>query len=192
MNARRLYGPVVLAILAAGGAVVLTASRPWGTATVRGTGVPQDAVTASGNQAVPVVAALGVVIVTAALAVLATRGRWRRAVGGLVVLLGLTTAVLAASAQGATLDALDRLVAESPSFTGTNHPEDVAVTWWRCLTVLSGVVAATLGVLVVRWAAAWPVMGGRYDAPGRARGDQAVDADEDLWKALDDGRDPTE
>ena len=39
----------------------------------------------------------------------------------------------------------------------------------------------------------WPAMGSRYDAPG-ARADAedaAPDTEQDMWRALDDGRDPT-
>ena len=46
MNPRRLYGPVVLATLAAGGAVILAAGRPWARTTVGGTGVPDDQILA--------------------------------------------------------------------------------------------------------------------------------------------------
>ncbi len=192
MNARRTYGPVVLATLAVGGALVLAAGRPWATTTVRGSGVPDDALDVTGNQAVPLVAALGVVIATAALAVLATRGRWRQGIGVFVVLLGLGAAYLAATAAGATADAVEQAVEASPSFTGGNDPDATSMTPWRWVTAAVGLLAAALGGSIVRLAPSWPVMGGRYDAPNASPASADPDDPADLWKALDDGRDPTE
>ncbi|MGJ9412046.1 Trp biosynthesis-associated membrane protein [Aeromicrobium sp. CF4.19] len=188
MTPRRLYGPVVLATLAVGGAIVLAAGRPWASTRVQAAGVPDDVVTVTGNQAVPLVAALGLVVVTGALAVLATRGRVRRAVGVLVTALGVASAILAATASGATSDALADAISASPSFTGGNVPGGQDLTWWRWATAGCGVLAAALGVLVVMLSPRWPTMGGRYDAPQAARREN----DDDLWKALDEGRDPTE
>ena len=56
--------------------------------------------------------------------------------------------------------------------------------------VVLSVVAA---VLAVRLAPGWPEMGSRYDAPGR-RPPPADPEDQtslDLWRAIDEGRDPT-
>lgn len=188
MNPRRLYGPVVLATLAAGGAVVLTAGRPWARTTVGGTGVPDDVLGVTGTQAVPLVAALGVVVVTAALGVLATRGHGRRIVGGLVVALGLGIVVLVATAGDPLASAVEDAVAASPSFTGTNDPASVERTAWRWVTLLCAALVTGLGVVIVRFAHRWPGLSGRYDAPRSTRDD----TDDDIWKALDDGRDPTE
>lgn len=196
MTPRRLYGPVVLATFAAGGAMVLAAGRPWARVTVTGPGVPDDVVTASGNQAVPLVAALGLVVLTGALAVLATRGLARRVVGALVLLLGLAAAVLALGGAGATSAALDSAVEASPSFTGGTPLEGRELTPWRVLTGVVALVAAGLGATIVALAPHWPAMSGRYDRPATgpdARpGATAQPTDDDLWKALDEGRDPTE
>lgn len=188
MTPRRLYGPVVLATLAAGGAVVLTSGRPWARTTVGGAGVPDDALGVTGTQAVPLVAALGVVVVTAALGVLATRGLGRRIVGGLVITLGLGIVLLVATAAEPLASAVDDAVAASPSFTGANEPGAVERTAWRWVTLLCGVAVTALGVVVVRFASTWPGLSGRYEAPRGTR----EDTDDDIWKALDDGRDPTE
>ena len=44
--------------------------------------------------------------------------------------------------------------------------------------------------LAVRLAPAWPEMGSRYDAPGSAP-TAREETGLDLWRALDEGRDPT-
>ena len=49
--------------------------------------------------------------------------------------------------------------------------------------------------LAVRLVPTWPEMGSRYDAPGarEPRGRPGADAvRQDLWEALDEGRDPTD
>ncbi len=54
-------------------------------------------------------------------------------------------------------------------------------------------VAAT--ALAVRWVRHWPEMGSRYDAPGAAAETAEPPPEDrsnlDLWKAMDEGRDPT-
>jgi uncharacterized membrane protein (TIGR02234 family) len=118
--------------------------------------------------------------------VLVLRGRARRfaaVVGALAaagvlgsVLLGAGAAQDAAStavqAQGATGDALA-----------------VSLTAWYWVTGLAA--ALTLGTLVVavRKAPSWPAMGSRYDAPAARSSTPATD--QDLWRALDEGHDPT-
>jgi len=59
-------------------------------------------------------------------------------------------------------------------------------------------VAAALAVagaaLAVRYVSSWPEMGSRYDAPTARTevDDPARMEDVDLWRALDQGRDPTD
>jgi hypothetical protein len=52
--------------------------------------------------------------------------------------------------------------------------------------VAASLSAAGFGVVLAR-AQRWPEMSRRYDAPT----DQESRTDNDLWKALDEGRDPT-
>lgn len=184
------YSQVVLGTLLAGGAVFFSAGRPWARATVSGAGVPDDALSISGNQAVPLVGALAVVIVTCALALLATRGRWRQAIALLVVLLGGVIIVQIILAAPAITDAGQLAVEASPSFTGSNRPNGFSSTPWRWVSLFCACCAVALGVLAVRLAPRWPTMGSRFDAPGSTTIDPEDEGD--VWKALDAGRDPTE
>ena len=64
------------------------------------------------------------------------------------------------------------------------------------MAAVTSVVLVVAGALAVAWCPAWPEMGSRYDAPGAAgEAAPAVPAEEqtnlDLWKQLDEGRDPT-
>ena len=65
-------------------------------------------------------------------------------------------------------------------------------TPWHLAAIAAFVVAAVLGAITVRLAPHWPTMSSRYDAPPvRPSAQQPVD-DGDMWKALDEGRDPTQ
>ncbi len=68
---------------------------------------------------------------------------------------------------------------------------DTTAWFWAAAVGTLGSLVAT--VLAVRWVPHWPEMGSRYDAPGAA--DRTPEAEEasslDLWKAMDEGRDPT-
>ncbi len=57
---------------------------------------------------------------------------------------------------------------------------------------MSAVLSVVTTALAVWWVGHWPEMGSRYDAPGGA-GDAAPEdpSSLDLWKSIDEGRDPT-
>jgi uncharacterized membrane protein (TIGR02234 family) len=183
---RRLYAPSVLGLLVAGGVAWVALGRTWASTRLAPQGLPPADVVVTGRDVAPLAAALAVVVVTAALAVLATRGRGRWVVGVLVVLLGVGGAVL--SVLGGTgdgsRDALVGAAEQSPAFTGEDLGR-VATSPWPFVAAGGFVVAALLGALVVRHGRGWPGMSGRYDAPSRRP------VVEDPWKALDEGRDPT-
>ena len=190
MTSRRLYAPVVLTLLACGGLAFFAASRTWIEATVHAKGLPTDSVAVSGTDAQPLVPALALVVVTGALAVLAASVRVRWIVGVLMVVVGIGAAFLVATSGSALDDALDDAVRTSTAFTGTNAPDGHHVIVWPVLAGIAFVLAATLGAVVIRLAATWPTMGSRYESPAAQTGDARTE--DDLWAALDEGRDPTE
>lgn len=190
MISRRLYVPVVLMLLVTGGLAFFAASRTWIEATVRAKGLPPDMITVSGTAAQPMVPALALVVVTGALAVLAASMRVRWVVGVLVVVVGIGAAILVATSGSALDEALDDAVRVSTAFTGSNAPAGRLVVVWPVLAGVSFALAAGLGLVVIRNAGTWPTMGSRYESPaGQAKEARTED---DLWSALDEGRDPTE
>jgi uncharacterized membrane protein (TIGR02234 family) len=190
VTSRRLYAPVVLTLLACGGLAFFAASRIWVEATVRAKGLPPDPVAVSGTDAQPLVPALALVVVTGALAVLAASVRVRWAVGVLLVVVGIGAAVLVVTG-GSSLDAaLDDAVRTSTAFTGSNTPDGHRVVVWPVLAGTAFVLAAALGAVVIRLAGTWPTMGSRYESPTGPTEDARTE--DDLWAALDEGRDPTE
>ncbi len=73
--------------------------------------------------------------------------------------------------------------------------QDTGFTGWFWTAAVCSVVALVPAGLAVRLAPTWPEMGSRYDAPGAAAttGEQSgPETDQDLWHALDEGRDPTD
>lgn len=191
MNTRRLYAPVVLATLAAGGLAFFATSRTWAHVRVVTDGLPSDSVDVSGTDAQPLVSALALVVVTSALAVLAASRRVRRVVGGFTVLVAVT-AVVIVLLGGSSLDsAVDRAVEASPAFTGTGG-HDFTTSVWKYVTVLGFVLAALFGGITAKLGATWPTMSSRYDAPAARPAVTAPQSDAEMWKALDEGRDPTQ
>ncbi len=191
MTPQRLYAPVVLATLAVGGLAFFAAGRTWARAEVKAEGLAAAKIAVSGSDAQPLVSALAIVIVTAALAILAAGPRLRRVVGALTMLVAVAGAISVPRAGGSALDDAVRSAAEkSPAYTGPSSLGDISHAPWDLLTIAAFVLAFALGLVTLRLAAAWPSMSSRYDAPS-AREARPVSDDTDMWKALDQGDDPT-
>jgi hypothetical protein len=77
---------------------------------------------------------------------------------------------------------------------GVAHP-DVGLTGWYWTALVAALLTVATTLAVVRLVPTWPEMGRRYDAPAepRAAAGPAPEDQEnlDLWKAMDEGRDPT-
>jgi uncharacterized membrane protein (TIGR02234 family) len=188
---RRLYAPVVLATLAAGGLAFFAAGRTWAESEVTSEGLAPATVSLSGSDAQPLVPALALVVVTAALAILAAGPRLRRVVGVLTVLVAVAGAVsVPRSGSGRLVDALTSAAEESPAYSGPSSLSDISYAPWDLATIAAFVVALLLGALTTRFGPQWPTMGSRYDAPTRRPVEDDM-SDTDLWRAMDDGRDPT-
>lgn len=181
---RRLYAPTVLGLLAVGGLTWLALGRTWASARLAPAGLPPDTVAVTGRDVAPLAAALAVVVVTAALAVLATRGRGRLVVGLLVVLVGIGGAAVCLLASADVDASLSSAAEQSPAFTGQDLGA-ISTTPWSWAAAGGFLLATGLGAVTVRYGRSWPAMSGRYEAPSRSR------VDDDPWKALDEGRDPT-
>jgi hypothetical protein len=55
--------------------------------------------------------------------------------------------------------------------------------------LVAAVIALAAFAVAVRRAPRWPAMGSRYDAPGARTAEPATE--QDMWRALDEGHDPT-
>ncbi|MEH3034278.1 MAG: Trp biosynthesis-associated membrane protein [Aeromicrobium erythreum] len=186
MRSRNLLAPVVLGLLAAGGLAFLAMSRDWGGTTVRTAGLPPDDVTVTGTTALPLASALALVVLTSGLAVLAAGPRLRRAIGVLVVVVSIGALVVLATGQGALDAAVRDAVEQSPAFAGRRATQGASLGGWAVAAGACFVVALALGVVTTRFGGTWSTMSRRYENPATRPDDP-----DDLWKALDEGRDPT-
>lgn len=190
---RRTFGPVLLLGLAGSGLAAFGGSRAWAAAD---DAAPPQAVDALGSSAVvagsgevPLAGALALVALACWGVLLVTRGRVRRLLALLAAAAaGGVLATVVVGAQGVRQDVRDAV-----AVLGQGEPT-VGFTASLWLTGVGALAALAAAVLAVRWAPSWPEMGRRYDAPGAAVAAPEAGADTsnlELWKSLDQGRDPT-
>jgi len=184
---------VILAAAAAGVLAAVAGARTWfrgfDAAASRMPLLPE--VEQAGQM--PLAASVSLVVLAGWGVLLVSRGRVRRA-AAVLALLGALGLVASVVAGWLTLpDEVSRTVRE----TATTDTAGSEATGWFWVAAVTSVVLVVAGVLAVAWCPAWPEMGSRYDAPGASGADPAagVPPEErtnlDLWKQLDEGRDPT-
>lgn len=195
---RRTFGPVVLLGLATAGLSAVAGTRELvvadvtsGSSSSGSTAMASTLVIEAGGGQAPLAGALALVLLACWGVLLVTRGRVRRAVTwlALVVALGLVATVVTA---GFTLESQFRDALADLTVT------DVDLTWspWFWVAVVLSALAVVPALAGVRLVGTWPEMGSKYDAPAdRAATPLADDPDADesqaLWKAIDEGHDPT-
>lgn len=192
MTSRRTFGPVVLLGLAGSGGAAIAGHKPWASVTALGDADPLAGALAeqTGRSAgdVPLAGALALVALACWGVVLVARGRFRRAVAALAALAALGVVVVWVEAL---LSIQDEVV---DAWTGTGDTIATGFTGWFWVTAAAAVLALTAGVAAVRLVPQWPEMGTRYDAPSAAHAETPPPGQRsslDLWKALDEGQDPT-
>lgn len=184
------FAPVVLAGLVTAGLTCVAASKPWFEASV-------DFTLAPGVQAPetradsPLALALGLVVLAAWGVLLVSRTRGRRIVAAIGALADAGAIACGLAAPFTLPDQVREQLGDGFGDAG------VSPTAWYVVALVAAVLA--LPCLVAAWVLAprWPTMSSRYDAPtGRAEAGQGggtVTATEtELWKAMDQGRDPTD
>jgi|RhiMethySRZTD1v2_1073278.scaffolds.fasta_scaffold11052_6 uncharacterized membrane protein (TIGR02234 family) len=216
MSDRRALATAIVGGLAAGGLALFGVSQAWARVEIAVAGVPSSTIEVSGTSAVPWIGALTLVILAGALAIVPTGGWLRRAVGVIVGLAAAGAVIGTLTAGPAIDDALTEKLAQSPASGGVNDAAVVAAAdhpAWRWLSLVGSAAGLAVGIYVAAQGQRWPTMGSRYDAPASRRRedaggpepdqpdrpDQPADAAEsekpaekaDLWRAMDEGRDPT-
>jgi Tryptophan-associated transmembrane protein (Trp_oprn_chp) len=172
---RNRRAALVLGVLGAGMAL-LTLTVTW--ATLGAGTVPASQLT--GRQVVPGAFALALAALagTAALLLLGRVGR--RAAGVLLVLLGVGTALVAVSGARGLADG--SLLPSSWTASGAEPVSTSPI--WAVGAVLGGLLVIAAGALALLGGPGWTDTPSRYSRAGRP-------ADTDLWRSLDEGRDPT-
>lgn len=183
------FGPVVLAGLMTAALTAVTSARAWFELDLvepARVGLTDDNLRADS----PLALALALVVLASWGVVLVTRGRVRRAVLLVALLADLGVLACVVRAPFTLPDQIRHQLALGGS--GSAHPSPA---------YLVAAVAAVLGLLAIaaglQFVSRWPEMSSRYDAPtgpatGADRSAEDTDlADRELWKAMDEGRDPT-
>lgn len=174
----------MLAGVAAGIALTMGGAETWFSLTQSSDSSTLAGLAYSSSRDIGVVSpanALGLVGLACWGVLLVTRGRFRR----VVAVLGLLTATAQLYTVGYSYltlpdDVREQFEALSPS----GSPPELGFTGWFWVAAAAAVVSAAAWAVAVRWGRAWPEMGRRYDTP--------MDSPpEDLWKAMDQGHDPT-
>lgn len=187
---RRTFGPAVLGGLASG-----TLAAVAGTRAAVSVDADSDAValvtagtTAGDALTMPLVTSLALVVLASWGVVLVTRARVRRLAAGLALLASLGTLVAAAVAQGQLRGTVEDSLAQVGATGGAG------VTGWYVAALVGAVLMTASAGLAVRHVRDWPEMGQRYDAPAgsTAATTATTDGSLDLWKAIDQGLDPTD
>lgn len=184
---RRTFAPVVLLGLLASALSAVASSKAWAALGSADAKVVASWIASSGE--LPLASALSLAALASWGAILVSRGRWRRwiALLGLLIALGsLVTAVVGFwrapdGLRHAAQNALGNALSSSPSLTG-----------WYWTAVLADLLVVAALLIAVRDAPAWPTMSTRYDAPTGAREPAEMTSSLDVWKALDQGSDPTD
>jgi uncharacterized membrane protein (TIGR02234 family) len=186
----RTFAPTAVIGLASAALVAVSASRDWATGSGSAAGVHVTA-TVKGSSSAPLAIALALVALAAWGVVLVLRGRARRVVAVVGALASAGVVVTVATALGRIRDdAADAVAAKGG--TGGQLATSLSAWYWVCLVASLLCVAAFVVAVVA--SPGWPAMGSRYDAPTAAtdRREQAQPTTEqEMWRALDEGHDPT-
>jgi uncharacterized membrane protein (TIGR02234 family) len=182
---RRWFGPAVVLGLVGTGLIALAGSKPWAAPDGRAGSTLADK---TGGH-VPLAAALGLVGLAAWGVLLVTR-RWvRRAVSLLIAVVAVGLVATAVAGRASSRDSARHATVDLGRTPAGAH----TTAWWYVALVASALALAA-AALAIRHLRTWPEMGSRYDAPsGRDEPqDPAGMAEVDLWRAIDQGRDPTD
>ena len=182
MADRRSFGPVVVAGLGGAGLAALAGTETW--ATGQDCAAAITSLSGSGVGEAPGAAAVALALLASWGVLLVTRGRVRRGVSWLTALVAVGLVPTVWFGMRAARDAVERGDCANTDLTGW---------FWAAVVALPFAVGAA--VAAVRLVPSWPEMGRRYDAPADAAPQSEQPPEErenlDLWKAMDEGRDPT-
>ena len=176
------FGPTVLLGLAGAGLATVGAGRPWAEATTTAQGT--RTVAAAGTDVAAAALPLALVALASWGAVLVLRRRGRRVVSVLGLVAALAAAVAVVTSWGDADDVAAGLLGGASDITTTTSV-------WPVVTLVGTVVAALTFVMAFLRAPRWPEMSSRYDSPVEGGHEPRAMTDAELWRALDDGHDPT-
>ncbi len=180
-------GVIVAAVTA------IATTRNW-LAIDGGAGVVSADVLAGLREANPLASALSLVLLAAWGTILVTRRRTRRLIALVAAVAALAVGGAVVSwVPGATTDAAAELTQ-----AGAVSAE-ASLEVWVWVSLIGALASVALALTAYAGAPHWPEMGSRYDAPGtpaaasaeQGPADPERDPSIEVWRAIDEGRDPT-
>ena len=208
---RREFGLVLLLGAVGAGLVVFALRQTWAHAIFTPPHpLPAQDIPVTGQQLVPLAAALALAALACLAAVIATRSVVRRVAGAVLAALGAGAAVavgagvrasgvLATAQADAAAGALGGSTTGGTSPGGASHAVVIAGSLGQAVmtgapwhaVALGGAVAIVLAGLVTVWRGPrWPVMSARFDRPGQRPRQRAADS-ASMWESLSRDLDPT-
>lgn len=190
---RKTFAPVTLVGLGSAALAAVAGTKPWLASEVSADQVGGETLAQQIGLDVdaPLAGALSLVLLAAWGVVLVSRGRARRVVAALAVATALGVLVIAVRARFTMREELRDRFADhdiADAYAGSHF-----TSWWYAALAAS-LLAVLAALAAVRFARHWPEMGTRYDAPGASEPtpeDLENASPTELWKAIDEGRDPT-
>ena len=179
---RSAFGPTVLLGLGAAALATVGSGRGWAEATTTAQG--RRTVTAAGTDVAAGALPLALVALACWGAFLVLRSRGRR----IVAVLGL---LAAAGSGAAVITGADSAGETAAGMLGGASDVTVSTSTWPTVTVVACLVTAAAFVVAIVRAPRWPEMSSRYDSPAAPSTEPESMSDAELWRALDDGHDPT-
>ncbi|GGF32155.1 hypothetical protein GCM10011519_01960 [Marmoricola endophyticus] len=192
------FGRLVVAGVASAALLALASAKVWVDHDLRVDGrTVADAPGATTDVGtLPLAGALGLLLLAAWGVLLVTRGRVRRGIGVVAVLvsLGLVACVVAGWTS-----LPDDVRGSVETQTGPGYDLSLRRTGWYWVAAVTSVLSTAVTAVSVVVMPRWPEMGRRYDAPATAAASARVPSPEDpdadplaMWKAIEAGADPTD
>lgn len=189
----RLLALVCVGLAASAGLLWGASAAPWFVVTPDGGRGP---VTFTGAEVLPALTGWALLALAGIAGAVAAGGLLRRAVGGLLAVVGAWSAIVgvewlfrAPFAAGAPVDGLPQAPPSAPVDVAGLVGMPVTASPAPLLAVAGAVVLLAVGLAIAVAEPTLPRLGAAYAAPGARR--PPADPDRDAWNALDEGYDPT-
>ena len=192
MTRRSLIAAVAADLLGAAG-VLLFAGRDWQRVVVsRVRPLPDAVAKLDGHDLHGAITAFALIALAGVVAVAATRGWARRAVGLVLIASGAVIVWYSVDGVSAVSSGTARAsIASGVGVDSASVPHVSVDAVWPVLTAVSALLIVAAGTLTVRNAGRWSALAARYEAPTGAARAERVSPDIAMWTALDRGDDPT-
>ena len=187
---RSTFAPVLALGLAGATIAAVAASKPWVVDISLPAGSDPLGLVADAGE-MPLALALSLVVLACWGVLLVTRGVVRRVVAGLALVAAVGLAVAVVAGLFTLPDQVEQAFPDG--FRRTTDTDVIEQTGWYWAAAVGALLSVVATALAVRWVGHWPEMGSRYDAPGSAVAQTPPEETSslDLWKSIDEGRDPT-